>query len=167
MTRILTLGFVLLGSVVIAAQPQSNQHAKPAGSHADMNVNLHRPTEIKWTDGPASLPKGAKLAVLEGDPNKQGPFVFRLKLPDGYRVAPHTHPKTERITVIEGIFNVGMGEKFDQSATQPMPVGTYGYWSAGMTHFVWAKGDTILQFHGDGPWTINYVNPADDPRNAK
>ena len=153
--------------IFVAAQPQSHQDAKPAGRHTDMKVNLHLPAETKWIDGPPSLPKGAKLAVLEGDPNKQGPFVFRLKLPDGYRVPPHTHPKTERITVIEGTFNVGMGEKFNESATQPMPVGTYGYWPAGMTHFVWAKGDTMLQFHGDGPWTINYVNPADDPRNAK
>jgi len=22
-----------------------------------------------------------------------------------------------------------------------------------------------VQFHGMGPWVINYVNPADDPRN--
>jgi hypothetical protein len=48
-----------------------------------------------------------------------------------------------------------------------MPAGTYGYWPAGMAHFVSAKGETVLQFHGTGPWTINYINPADDPRNAK
>jgi quercetin dioxygenase-like cupin family protein len=132
-----------------------------------MAATLYPPPEIKWIDGPPSLPKGAQFAVLEGDPAKEGPFVFRVKVPDGYRVPPHTHPKVERITVIEGTFNFGMGETFDAQATRPMPKGTYGYWPAGMTHFVWAKGETVLQFHGSGPWTINYVNPADDPRNAK
>jgi quercetin dioxygenase-like cupin family protein len=107
------------------------------------------------------------IAVLEGDPTKEGPFVFRLKLPDGYRVPPHTHPKTERVTVISGSFNIGMGERFDQEATKLMPAGTYGYWEAGMKHFVWAKGETILQFHGMGPWSIKYVDPRDDPRNSK
>lgn len=130
-------------------------------------MKLFYSNEIKWVDGPDSLPKGAKIAVLEGDPDKKGLFVFRLKLPDGYRVPAHTHPKTERITVLEGTFNVGMGKTFDQNATKPMSPGTYGYWPAGMTHYVWAKDETILQYHGEGPWTINYVNPADDPRKMK
>lgn len=107
------------------------------------------------------------MAVLEGDPTKEGPFVFRVKAPDGYRIPPHTHPKTERITVISGTFNIGMGAEFDASKAKPMPVGTYGYWGAGMKHFVWIKGESIVQFHGMGPWKIEYVNPADDPRNQK
>lgn len=48
-----------------------------------------------------------------------------------------------------------------------MPAGTYGQWPAGMKHYVWAKGETVLQFHGIGPWTIQYVNAPDDPRNHK
>ena len=123
--------------------------------------------EIKWQDGPASLPKGAKIAVLEGDPAKEGPFVFRVKVPDGYRIPPHTHPKTERVTVISGTFNIGMGEKFDAREAKAMPAGTYGYWESGMKHFVFVKGETVIQFHGMGPWSIKYVNPADDPRNQK
>ena len=107
------------------------------------------------------------MVVLEGHPSKEGMFVFRLKLPDGYRVPPHTHPMTERITVLAGTFNVGMGDKFDEGALKEMPTGTYGFWPAGMQQFVMAKGETILQFHGTGPWTIKYVDPADDPRNAK
>jgi hypothetical protein len=75
------------------------------------------------------------------------------------------YPKTERVTVISGSFNIGMGDKFDETALQPMPAGTYGFWEAGMKHFVRIKGETVAQFHGMGPWTINYVNPADDPRN--
>lgn len=133
----------------------------------DGEFALFQPDKIEWKDGPASLPKGAKIAVLEGDPTKEGPFVFRVKVPDGYRIPVHTHPKTERVTVISGTFNIGMGEKFDDKATKAMPAGTYGHWAKGMKHFVWIKGDTIVQFHGMGPWSIQYINPADDPRNQK
>jgi quercetin dioxygenase-like cupin family protein len=136
--------------------------------HKEMDgAELFPTAAIKWKAGPPSLPKGAMIAVLEGDPAKEGPFVFRVKLPDGYRVQPHTHPKTERVTVISGTFNIGMGDKFDEKATRAMTTGTYGYWPAGMKHFVWAKGETILQFHGTGPWSIEYVNPDDDPRRGK
>ncbi len=128
---------------------------------------LHRPDALKWQDGPPSLPPGAKIAVLEGDPTKPGPFVFRVKVPDGYKIPPHTHPKPERVTVVSGTFNLGMGEKFDATKTEALPAGTYGTWPAGMKHFVWVKGETVVQFHGDGPWVIEYVNPADDPRAKK
>jgi hypothetical protein len=109
--------------------------------------------------------RGAKIAVLEGDPTTSGSFVFRVKVPDGYRIPLHTHPKTERVTVVQGTFNIGMRDKVDDTKAKAMPVGTYGYWTAGMKHFVFVKGETIVQFHGEGPWQINYVDPKDDPRN--
>src|SRR5262245_61764217 len=76
-------------------------------------ISLNSPEEIKWSDGPASLPRGARISVLECDPTKEGPFVFRVKLPDGYRLPPHRHSKTERVTVISGAFFIGEGDKFD------------------------------------------------------
>lgn len=154
----LPVAFLFLSPIV---SPSSGHDEK------DEMPSLHRPDALKWKDGPSSLPPGAKIAVLEGDPAKAGPFVFRVKVPDGYRIPPHTHPKPERVTVIAGIFNLGMGEKFDATKTEAMPSGSYGTWPAGMKHFVWVKGETIVQFHGEGPWTITYVNPDDDPRKAK
>ena len=68
------------------------------------------------------------------------------------------------MTVISGTFHIGMGARFDKAKAKPMPAGPYGTWPAGMAHFVWVKGETVVQFHGDGPWLIDYVNPADDPR---
>lgn len=130
-------------------------------------AQLFTPAEIKWKEGPPSLPRGASIAVLEGDPEREGPFVFRFRMPDGYRVAPHTHPKPERVTVISGVLNLGMGEKFDERAVRAMPAGTFGQWPAGMKHFAWTKGETVIQLHGMGPWSISYVNPDDDPRRQK
>src|SRR5262249_25920051 len=148
-------------SCALGGEPQASGH----GTQGE--ILLFPSGSIRWQQGPPSLPPGAMIALLEGDPTRDGPFVFRLKLPDAYRVPPHTHPKTERVTVISGTFNIGMGDKFDEAATRPMPAGTYGYWPSGMKHFVWAKGETVLQFHGTGPWSIQYVNPADDPREKR
>ena len=150
---------VLLGLALANAQHET---AKPTADHA-----IHLPTQIKWEDGPPSLPPGAKFAVLEGDPAKDGFFTMRIRVPDGYKIPPHTHPKVEHVTVISGTFNFGMGEKFDQGATKEMPAGTFGFWPAGMKHFAWARGETVVQLHGIGPWSIEYLDPADDPRKAK
>ena len=131
------------------------------------DMHLYPPTTIEWKAGPAALPPGAKMAVLEGDPTKEGPFVVRFQFPDGYHVAPHTHPKTERVTVISGALYLATGEALDRNSAKKLPAGSFGYWPAGMKHTAWAEGDTVIQLHGVGPWQINYVNPADDPRNAK
>jgi hypothetical protein len=159
MTRACVVAGVAVAMVWTAG---SADHKKGA-----MVAALHRPDRLKWQEGPPSLPPGAKFAVLEGDPNKEGPFVFRVKVPDGYRIPPHTHPKPERVTVISGSFHIGMGETFDRAKGVAMPAGTYGTWPAGMKHFVWVKGETVVQFHGDGPWKIEYLNPNDDPRRTK
>jgi quercetin dioxygenase-like cupin family protein len=125
------------------------------------------PANIKWQDGPPSLPKGARIAVLEGDPSKKGSFVMRAKLPDGYKIAPHTHPKDERVTVISGTLYLGMGAKFDRVEGMALPAGSYARMPAGMKHYGWAKGETIIQINGEGPWSIEYVDPKDDPRKGK
>jgi quercetin dioxygenase-like cupin family protein len=156
----LTFGLIAMIPTRSIGEPHDNKDGS-------MSISIRQPSNLPWKNAPDCLPHGAKIAVLEGDPAKEGPFVFRALLPDGYRIPPHTHPKMERITVISGTFNVGMGDRFEASKTQAMTAGTYGFWPAGMKHFVFAKGETVIQFHGQGPWSIQYVNPADDPRNGK
>jgi hypothetical protein len=156
---------VICAGSLVSAQEMAHTSSSEMKAAAVEDMGFHSLSETKWKNGPASLAAGAKMAVLEGDPSKEGPFVMRLSLPDGFKVLPHWHPKVERVTVLSGSFNLGMGEKFDQAATREMTVGTFGYWPAGMRHFAWAKGETVLQLHGIGPWVITYVNPADDPRN--
>ena len=131
------------------------------------DMHLYPPTAIEWKAGPAAIPAGAKMAVLEGDPTKEGPFLVRFQFPDGYHIPPHTHPKTERVTVISGTLYLAMGEALDRASAKELPAGSFGYWPAGMKHTAWSGGNTVIQLHGIGPWQINYVNPADDPRNAK
>jgi quercetin dioxygenase-like cupin family protein len=149
------LALVILHARLSAEETQS----------ADMR--LYPPTTIQWKEGPAALPPGAKMAVLEGDPTKEGPFVVRFQFPAGYHVAAHTHPKTERVTVISGILYLAAGEALDRNSAKSLPAGSFGFWPAGMKHTAWSEGETIIQLHGIGPWQINYVNPADDPRNTK
>jgi quercetin dioxygenase-like cupin family protein len=130
-------------------------------------MQIYPAADIVWKDGPASLAPGAKFAVLEGDPSREGLFTMRLQLPDGFRIPPHFHGGVEHITVVSGTFHVGMGDKVEAGSAKRMPAGTFGFWPAGMRHFAFAEGSTVLQLHGQGPWTITYVNPADDPRPKK
>jgi quercetin dioxygenase-like cupin family protein len=132
--------------------------------HADKDHVMVMPDQIHWGPAPPALPPGAQIAVLAGDPRKAGPYTMRVKFPDGYKVPPHWHPVDENVTVLQGMFNMGRGETFDRSATRELPVGSYVLMPKTMRHFAWAQGETIIQVHGMGPFEINYVNTADDPR---
>ena len=150
---------VLALSIAALAFSQNTSHAPDHG--------FFTTADIKWVDGPASLPPGAKVSLLEGNPAQEGPFTMRLRVPDGYKIPPHWHPAVEHVTVISGTFNLGMGETFDQAKTRALTAGAFGFMPPGMRHFAWAQGETVIQVHGMGPWKLNYVNPADDPRNKK
>ena len=121
------------------------------------------PGDIKWTAVPANLPAGAKIAVIQGDPSQPGEFTMRLSMPAGYRIPPHFHSAAENVTVIQGTFYVGMGDKFETRSGHRMPVGAFISLPAGMRHYTWAEGETIVQVNGMGPWNITYVNPEEDP----
>jgi anti-sigma factor ChrR (cupin superfamily) len=128
---------------------------------ADTHVALSS-TDIKWMDAPQVAP-GVQMATLEGDPAGTGSYTFRMKIPDGFKIPPHWHPKAENVVVIEGIFQLGMGEKFDESALKDFGPGSFAMLPAEMRHFGFTKGETVLQIYGTGPFKIIYVNPADDP----
>jgi quercetin dioxygenase-like cupin family protein len=158
----------ILGSVAVILFAVVFDHEGLAAEDTQSaDMRLYPAATIEWKAGPAALPPGAKMAVLEGDPTKEGSFVVRFQFPDGYHVAPHTHPKTERVTVISGVLHLATGEALDRNSAKGLPAGSFGFWPAGMKHTAWSEGETIIQLHGIGPWQINYVNPADDPRNAK
>ena len=122
---------------------------------------------IKWGDPPPSLPPGAKLAVVAGDPSQPGPFVIRAQVPAGYKVPPHWHPGVENLTILSGTVALGMGETWNDSGLQTLPAGSYASLPAEMRHFFLARTAATFQVHGTGPFVVNYVNPADDPSKAK
>jgi quercetin dioxygenase-like cupin family protein len=148
---------LLVGSVMSVAV------ALPAGAQT-MDHSIVSPQDIKWDKAPASIPPGAESAVLYGDPNKEGMFAFRLKLPKGYRIPPHTHPKPEIVTVISGTFRLGMGEMSDPGKAQALAAGSFFAMAPGMVHTAFADEETVVQLNSTGPWGITYVNPKDDPR---
>jgi quercetin dioxygenase-like cupin family protein len=130
---------------------------------ADAPHGMYTPESIKWGDPPPTVPKGAKLAVLYGDPGKDGLFMVRVKLPANYKIAAHSHPTDEIVTVLSGTFMVGMGDKLDPKAVKGFPVGSTVVAPAGVNHFVMTKQPAVIEISGMGPLVINYVNPADDP----
>ncbi|MCU1311566.1 MAG: anti-ECFsigma factor, ChrR [Candidatus Angelobacter sp.] len=170
MTKRIVMACLLLSAVAFAqtsnAKP-STKKAEATSKSAPAKKTAWNPDEIQWGPAPPSLPAGAQFAVLEGDPSKPGLFTIRLKAPDGYKVQPHWHATTEDLTVISGTFNVGMGPKWDQSHPTSLSAGGFASMPARMKHFAWTSGETVLQVHGNGPFVINYVNPADNPVQPK
>ena len=126
--------------------------------------NAFKPGQIQWAPPPPMVPAGAQLAVLEGDPMaSSGDYTIRVKMPDGYKIAPHWHPKRENVSVVSGTLKVGMGDKFDVSKMGDYPAGSFAYMDPEMHHYVMASGETIVRIHGQAPVALNYINTADDP----
>ena len=118
----------IVGSVIVILFTLVFEQARLSAEDTQSgDMRLYPATTIEWKAGPSSLPIGAKMAALEGDPTKEGPFVMRLQFPDGYHIPPHTHPKTERVTVISGTMFLATGENLDRSAAKTLPAGTYGF----------------------------------------
>jgi quercetin dioxygenase-like cupin family protein len=146
-----TLSFLLFfgTTIVIAQAGQVDLTTSPAG--------------LKWGPAPPTLPMGAQITVLSGDPSKNAPYVIRLKIPAGYQIPAHHHPTVENVTVLSGSFHAGMGDKLDQKNAATFEPGGFVSMPANMNHYAWATSETIVQVHGEGPFEVVYVNPADDP----
>ncbi len=129
---------------------------------ADEGVFINK-GDIKWGPVPPTVPKGAKLAVLNGDPSKPGPFVMRLQTPANYRIPPHWHSQTENLTVLSGTLYLGMGDKVDTKMAHALKAGGYHYLPAKAHHYAFSKAPTVIEVAGEGPFDINYIDPKDDP----
>lgn len=149
--------------LVVIAALSLGAFAMPASASDAPGHVMMTADQLKWSDI-SSLPPGAKVAMIEGPLDQAKPFTIRLKFPANYKIPAHWHPAIEHVTVLSGTFNLGMGDKWDESKMQALPVGSVAIMQPRTTHFAMTKVPTEVQLHGVGPWGITYVNPADDPR---
>jgi hypothetical protein len=155
---LLAVGVLSAGVLVLGSRAQNSESERHTFS----------PDGIPYGLPPAFIAPGAQLAVLEGTPAAaSGDYTVRLKMPDGYRIAPHWHPLRENVTVISGMFKVGMGDKFDASKMGSFPAGSFAFLDPNMHHYAMASGEVVVQVHGQAPLQFNYVNPGDDPSHKK
>jgi hypothetical protein len=157
------LGILILLPALLLAQTSSAPKKAPAAAAASAPVVV-TPDKIQWGPAPPAFQPGAQFAVIAGDPGKSGPFIVRLKFPDGYKVMPHWHPTAENVTVLSGELHAGMADTFDESKLTTLPAQSVAVMPANMHHYVMAKGETVVQVNAMGPFKITYVNPSDDPR---
>jgi quercetin dioxygenase-like cupin family protein len=131
-----------------------------------MNTNFVTadPETIKW-EKMKSTPYGMRMVLLYGDPEKPGPFIFRAKMPSGYKLPPHRHGDERIVTVLKGTYWSGVGERYDPMKMKEFQPGAFYVTKANVPHYAWARTEVIIQEMGMGPEAgIEYVNPDDDPR---
>ena len=170
-----TFGLALLCTAVSISVAQGQEAGKKApakkpaaatgGTKAKMaEPFIGTPDKIKWVQ----YSPGVEFGPVYGNCNKAGaPCVFQLRFADGGKFPPHWHPVDEHVTVLSGTFSAGMGDTYDESKMVSLPAGSYVLMPKMMHHFAGAKGGTVLvQVAGVGPFKINFVNPADDPKTA-
>jgi quercetin dioxygenase-like cupin family protein len=104
--------------------------------------------------------------VLQGDPSQPGIYTVRLEMPAGYTIRPHFHPTDEHVTVVSGTLILGMGDSLHTRGAHALAAGGFITAKAQEHHFAIARGKTVVQVHGQGPFAITYINANDDPRNA-
>jgi hypothetical protein len=151
---ILVFAVALTGTTAVFAQ----------GSNVSV---ISGPAALKWGPAPPGLPKGAEVAVLAGDPAKEGRFAVRLKMPANYQIPAHHHSTPENVTVLSGSFHAGMGDKLDETKAEAFEPGGFAAMPANMNHYGWTVSETVVQIEANGPFDIIYVNPQDDPRKAR
>ena len=145
-------------ALVLAAMTAGAQAPQPSHGHM-----MTSPDQLRWADAPSVGP-GAKIAVIEGPLDKPVAFTFRLKLPANLKIAPHTHPAFERVTVLSGTFHFAHGDVYEPAKAQALGPGSVAIMPPGAPMFGYTKEETVIQLHGIGPWGISYIDPADDPR---
>lgn len=154
--RIIAALTLALSGVAVAQDNIERMHTS--------SMQSFTPETVQWQDEPI-LPKGAKSAILVGDPTKKGVFIAWLKFPANYPIPPHTHPYTEVVTVLSGKVGNGMGKVLDKTKGEMLNAGSSFVLPSGHTHYLWTTDqETIVELIATGPWDITYTNPAEDPR---
>lgn len=123
------------------------------GANAAGTPTLIEPDALVWAPA-EGLPPGAEVAVLSGDPSKDGPFALRFKFPAGYEVGTHSHPTAEFVTILSGKGRMAFGETADAASAQPLVPGSFMSLPAGAWHHLWIDAETVVELHSTGPFGV-------------
>ena len=151
--------------IIVAGLLMTGASAAMRTDHPHAGQNLK---DAHFSPAPPLLPKGAEIAVLDGDPTKPELYAVRLKFPAHYAIPAHSHPTDEHVVVTSGVLMFGMGDELDKrsSRNSKLTVGGFVVAAANMNHFAFTRDEeTTIVLYGVGPVEFNYVNPNDDPRN--
>ena len=132
----------LVCSLVLAAASRAETDAKGF-------VRL-TPEQAEWKDVPGG--HGVQMAVISGDPGKEGLYVIRVRFPPGIMSSPHFHPEDRHAIVLKGTWYTGTDDSWDPDRTVALKAGSYMKHPAGAVHYDGAKNEeVIVQIAGYGP----------------
>jgi quercetin dioxygenase-like cupin family protein len=151
-TRTLALAVALIAATALPADAQKQ------GKGRDKDKDQKNEKKMEWGPAPATLPPGARMAVLNGDPAQAGPFTVMLEMPAGYVIPPHSHPTDEHVSVRSGQFRFGMGDRIDEQSIKSLRPGQSVNLTANMNHYAMTRGRTVVAISAMGPFRITYVN---------
>ena len=139
---------IVLGAVTLAMTQASQSKKEIVGLTAE---------QVRWFT-PPYYKDGRQRARLFGDSSQGGAWVDRVRIPAAMRVLAHTHPQDELVTVIEGTWYVGEGERFDAAKLQGYPAGSFIVIPAGTPHFVATNnGAVVIQLSGTEKFRTDYL----------
>jgi hypothetical protein len=156
-----TLGYVMGAALVLGV------YGAPValGEEAASGMTVLVPGNQLWRKIEA-LPHGVEVLYLQGDPSKPGPYIYRIRVPTGYKIPPVKYPDDRVVTILQGILWNAEGERYDPSKMKQYGAGTMLVTPANTPHFQWARTEVILQVMGFGPIAdpVTYIDSDDDPR---
>ena len=139
---------VVLGAVTLAMTWAPQRKKEIVGTTAE---------QVRWS-APPYYKDGRQRAQLFGNSSQGGPWIDRVRIPAAMRVLAHTHPQDELVTVIEGTWYVGEGEKFDSTKLKAYPPGSFIVIPAGTPHFVATNdGAVVVQLSGNEKFRTDYL----------
>ena len=115
-------------------------------------------TDLVWADAKSPMLPGAKIAIVEGNPNAEGHFTIRVKFPPYYKIPAHIHPVDERTTVLKGAISIGFGDVLDTLNAKKVTEGCFYLNPAGVHHYAFTSGEeTEIQISTNGPWGLELI----------
>ena len=148
--------WILAAAAAMTLSAAATPAVSPAGENGAEVVGVI-PDEVRWFT-PPYYRDGRQRARMYGDSSRGGAWVDRVKMPAGMRVPAHKHPHDELVTVIEGTWYLGQGERFDQARLKGYPAGSFIVIPAGVPHFIAAKDvAVIVQLGGNGKFGTDYL----------